>query len=238
VAAADQALYLAKREGKDRACTFPQLVTELELADGTLVSMLEDAGPQVMVAVAHAVDHRNPVTQGHSSRVASIAEAIGRRSGLTSNQMEDLRTAAFLHDVGHMTLSADGQKVEAPGHAEEGEKIVAGAKFPPDVVAAVRHHHDRWDAGYGIDTATGKEISLLGRILAVAETFESATAGRGCARSAPQLAQQQIVAGSGTEFDPAVVEALGRAVRDGSFELNLPDLALPAVAAIPVPAAV
>jgi len=57
IAAADQALYLAKREGKDRACTFPQLVTELELADGTLVSMLADAGPQVMVAVAHAVDH-------------------------------------------------------------------------------------------------------------------------------------------------------------------------------------
>src|SRR5207245_10320961 len=61
VAAADQALYLAKREGKDRPCTFPQLVTELELADGNLVSMLAEAGPQVMVAAAHAVDHRNPV---------------------------------------------------------------------------------------------------------------------------------------------------------------------------------
>jgi diguanylate cyclase (GGDEF)-like protein/putative nucleotidyltransferase with HDIG domain len=238
IAAADQALYLAKREGKDRACTFPQLVTELELADGTLVSMLEDAGPQVMVAVAHAVDHRNPVTQGHSSRVASIAEAIGRRSGLTSNQMEDLRTAAFLHDVGHMTLSADGQNVEAPGHAEEGEKIVAGAKFPVDVIAAVRHHHDRWDAGGKGDGMIGMDIPMLARILAVAERFEASTAGRACVRATPKAAQEQVLSGSGTEFDPAVVDALGRAVRDGSFELNLPDLALPAVAAIPVPAAV
>jgi diguanylate cyclase (GGDEF)-like protein/putative nucleotidyltransferase with HDIG domain len=238
IAAADQALYLAKREGKDRACTFPQLVTELELADGSLVSMLEDAGPQVMVAVAHAVDHRNPITQGHSSRVASIAEAIGRRSGLTSNQMEDLRTAAFLHDVGHMTLSADGQSVEAPGHAEEGEKIVAGAKFPLDVVAAVRHHHDRWDAGGKGDGMIGMDIPMLARILAVAERFEASTAGRACVRSTPKAAQEHVLAGSGTEFDPAVVEALGRAVRDGSFELNLPDLALPAVAAIAVPAAV
>jgi len=237
IAAADQALYLAKREGKDRACTFPQLVTELELADGGLVPMLADAGPQVMIAVAHAVDHRSPVTQGHSSRVASIAEAIGRRSGLSSDQTDDLRTAAFLHDVGHMTLSADGQKAEAPGHAEEGEKIVAGAKFPVEVVAAVRHHHDRWDAGGRADGLMGSDIPMLARILAVAERFEASTAGRGCVRITPKAAQDQVVAGAGTEFDPAVVEALGRAVRDGSFELALPDLALPAVVT-PVPAAV
>ena len=238
IAAADQALYLAKREGKNRACTFPQLVTELELADGGLVPMLSDAGPQVMIAVAHAVDHRSPVTQGHSSRVVSIAEAIGRRSGLSSDQTEDLRTAAFLHDVGHMTLSAGGQTAEAPGHAEEGEKIVAGAKFPLAVVAAVRHHHDRWDAGGKADGLMGSDIPMLARILAVAERFEASTAGRGCVRVTPKAAQDQVVAGAGTEFDPAIVEALGRAVRDGSFELTLPDLALPAVAAVPVPAQV
>ncbi|HEV2967697.1 MAG TPA: diguanylate cyclase [Candidatus Dormibacteraeota bacterium] len=238
IAAADQALYLAKREGKNRACTFPQLVTELELADGGLVPMLADAGPQVMIAVAHAVDHRSPVTQGHSSRVASIAEAIGRRSGLSSDQTEDLRTAAFLHDVGHMTLSTGGQTAEAPGHAEEGEKIVAGAKFPLTVVAAVRHHHDRWDAGGRADGLMGSDIPMLARILAVAEKFEASTAGRGCVRITSKAAQDQVVAGAGTEFDPAIVEALGRAVRDGSFELTLPDLAFPAVAAVPAPAAV
>jgi diguanylate cyclase (GGDEF)-like protein/putative nucleotidyltransferase with HDIG domain len=240
IAAADQALYLAKREGKDRACTFPQLVTELELADGTLVSMLAEAGPQVMVAVAHAVDHRNPVTQGHSSRVASIADAIGRRSGLTSDQLDHLRTAAFLHDVGHMTLAADGQNVEAAGHTEEGEKIVAGAKFPLEVVAAVRHHHDRWDAGGTAGAVSGGDIPMLARILAVTERFEASTAGRACVRVTPKAAQEQVAAGSGTEFDPAVVDALARAVRDGSFELNLPELAFPAIAApaAPVQAAV
>lgn len=230
IAAADQALYLAKREGKDRACTFPQLVTELELADGNLASMLAEAGPQVMVAVAHAVDHRNPVTQGHSSRVVSIADAIGRRSSLPSNQLEDLRTAAFLHDVGHMTLAADGQNLEAVGHAEEGERIVASAKFPLEVVAAVRHHHDRWDAAGQADVMARENIPVLARILAVAERFETLTAGRGCTRATPQMALAQVVVGSGSEFDPAVVEALGRAVRDGGLELNVPDLALPATA--------
>ena len=133
VAAADQALYLAKREGKDRPCTFPQLVTELELADGNLVTMLAEAGPQVIVAVAHAVDHRSPVTQGHSSRVVAIAEAIGKRASITSSDLESLRAAAFLHDVGHMTLPSGGEGFEVPGHCEEGEKIVAGADFSPEM---------------------------------------------------------------------------------------------------------
>jgi diguanylate cyclase (GGDEF)-like protein/putative nucleotidyltransferase with HDIG domain len=226
VAAADQALYLAKREGKDRPCTFPQLVTELELADGNLVSILAEAGPQVMVAAAHAVDHRNPVTQGHSSRVVAIADAIGRRAGISSTDLESLRAAAFLHDVGHMTLPVGGAGFEVAGHCEEGEKIVAGAKFPDEVVAAVRHHHDRWDAG-------PDQIPALARILAVAERYEALTAGRGCTRISAADAVADVTKASGTEFDPAAIEALSSAVKDGGLELNLPDLALPAIAAPP-----
>jgi diguanylate cyclase (GGDEF)-like protein len=224
VAAADQALYLAKREGKDRPCTFPQLVTELELADGNLVMMLAEAGPQVIVAVAHAVDHRSPVTQGHSSRVVAIADAIGKRSNVASSDIESLRAAAFLHDVGHMTLPSGGEGFEVPGHCEEGEKIVAGADFSAEVVAAVRHHHDRWDDSRG-------EVPMIARILAVSERYEALTAGRGCTRVTPQDALARVKEGAGTEFDPVVVDALGRAVQDGGLELNLPDIALPAVAA-------
>jgi diguanylate cyclase (GGDEF)-like protein/putative nucleotidyltransferase with HDIG domain len=231
VAAADQALYLAKREGKDRPCTFPQLVTELELANGNLVTMLAEAGPQVMVAAAHAVDHRSPVTQGHSSRVVAIADAIGRRVGVASSDLEGLRVAAFLHDVGHMTLPAGGDGFEVSGHCEEGEKIVAGAKFPDDIVMAVRHHHDRWDAG-------GEKAPIMARILAVSERYEALTAGRACSRVSGQHAMASIELGSGTEFDPAVIEGLHRAVQDGGLELNLPDLALPALAAQPQAVAV
>jgi diguanylate cyclase (GGDEF)-like protein/putative nucleotidyltransferase with HDIG domain len=235
VAAADQALYLAKREGKDRACTFPQLVTELELADGNLTAMLADAGPQVVVAAAHAVDHRNPMTQGHSSRVTSIAEAVGQRVGLLPGKLEELRMAAFLHDVGHMTLGADAQSFEMPGHAEEGERIVAAAKFSPEIASAVRHHHERWDGQGKPDGAAGEQIPLAARILAVAEGYEAMTAGRGCERLTVPAALEQLRAGSGSEFDPAVLDALTKAAGDGSLESILPAVALPAVAA-PVPA--
>jgi diguanylate cyclase (GGDEF)-like protein len=229
VAAADQALYLAKREGKDRACTFPQLVTELELDDVSLFTMMAEAGPQMVVAVAHAVDHRSPIAQGHSSRVATIADATGRRSSFPAIRLEDLRTAAFLHDVGHMTLTA-GQGFEVPGHAEAGEKIVHRAKFPAEVMAYIRGHHERWDGKGKPDGLAGEKIPLGSRIIAAAEAYEAMTAGRGCERLAPMAALERITEGSGTEFDPAIVEALGRTIRDGSLDLVIPDRALPAVA--------
>jgi len=227
VSAADQALYLAKREGKDRACTFPQLVTELELDDSSLFAMLTDAGPQMVGAVAHAVDHRSPLTQGHSSRVAIIADAVARRSSLPMSGLEDLRTAAFLHDLGHMTMTA-GQGFEVSGHAEAGEKILHRAKFPPEVSAAVRSHHERWDGAGKPDGLAGERIPLGARIIAVAETFEALTAGRGCDQRAAQAAFQRVAEGSASEFDPALVESLGRAIRDGSLDLVTPDLSLPA----------
>jgi diguanylate cyclase (GGDEF)-like protein len=235
IAAADQALYLAKREGKDRPATFPQLVTELELADGNLVAMLAEAGPQVMVAAAHAVDHRSPVAQGHSSRIVAIADAIGRRIGISSSGLEDLRAAAFLHDVGHMTLPVNGDQLEAPGHEEAGAKIVAAAEFGAPIVEAIRHHHARWDGTGNSEWVTGDSIPGMARVLAVAERYEALTAGRGVPRITPQDAVSKVAEGSGTEFDPAVVEALGRAVKDGSLELNLPDVALPVTVPSPAP---
>ena len=229
VAAADQALYLAKREGKDRACTFRQLVTELELDDSSLFAMLADAGPQMVVAVAHAVDHRSPLTQGHSSRIAIIADATGRRSTLPVTKLEDVRTAAFLHDVGHMTMTA-GQGFEVPGHAEAGEKLLHRAKFSPDVTACVRSHHERWDGGGKPDGLAGEKIPLGARIITVAETFEALTAGRGFELQTAAVALERVLEGAGSEFDPAVVEALGKAIRDGSLDLVTPDLSLPATA--------
>jgi response regulator RpfG family c-di-GMP phosphodiesterase len=135
-----------------------------------------------------------------------------------------------------MTLAADGANLEAPGHAAEGARIVEGARFPLDVVAAVRNHHDRWD---GVDQAgglTGDQIPVLARILAVTEKFEALTAGRGSPRVTSKEALDQMITRSGLEFDPAVIEALGRAVRENIFEVSLPNVALPATPVEPAAA--
>jgi HD-GYP domain-containing protein (c-di-GMP phosphodiesterase class II) len=144
--------------------------------------------------------------------------------------MEDLRTAAFLHDIGHMTLTTDADHFEAPGHAEEGERLVRAAQFPEVVAAAVRNHHARYDGGGVPDALTGDKIPIASRIIAVAEAYEAITAGRASERLAPPSALKLVASRTGTEFDPAIVEALGRSVRDGNMEPALPSVALPAIA--------
>jgi len=155
--------------------------------------------------------------------------------GVTGPELENLRNAAFLHDIGHMALAVDGQGPEMPHHAEEGERIVVGAKFSEAVSSAVRHHHERWDGQGKPDALAGESIPRPARILAVAEAFEAVTAGRGYERTAPAAALDKLKLGSGTEFDPHVIEALARCVAEGGLEPPLPALALPAVVVPEVP---
>jgi response regulator RpfG family c-di-GMP phosphodiesterase len=100
-------------------------------------------------------------------------------------------------------------------------------------VTGVRHHHLRWDGGGQADGLAGDRIPAIARALAVAERYEALSAGRACDRLSPQDAVRKVAEGSGTEFDPAAVEALNRAVQDGSLELNPPAIALPATVAAP-----
>ena len=117
----------------------------------------------------------------------------------------------------------------------EGERIVAGAKFSLGIASAVRHHHERWDGRGKPDGLAGEDIPVAARILAVAEGYEAMTAGRGCERLSVAAALERLKAGSGSDFDPAILEALTKAVGDGSLESFLPAVALPAVAAtVPV----
>jgi len=148
---------------------------------------------------------------------------------IPAGQLEDLRTAAFLHDVGHMTMP-DGEPLEAPGHAEAGEKIVRAAEFSEAVAAAVRNHHERCDGTGTPDGLAGDKIPLNSRVLAVAETYEALTAGRGVERLTAAEALKQMTQKIGGEFDGAIVEALGRSIRDSAPEAILPGVALPAVA--------
>ena len=234
IAAADQALYLAKREGKNRARTFRQLVSSLESDHDWLAASLIEAGPQVVVAVAHAVDQRTPLARNHSSRVVAIAEAIAKRSSFPSKQLEDLRTAAFLHDVGHMQMNGSDGELEAPGHPEAGERLIAQAPFPAEIAAAVRHHHERWDGSGKPDGLAGDQIPPVARILALAESFEAMTAGRNRVKLTAPDALAAVTVESAHAFDPALVDALRRTLQDGSLELVSPEVAtIPTSSSIP-----
>jgi diguanylate cyclase (GGDEF)-like protein/putative nucleotidyltransferase with HDIG domain len=233
VMAADQALYLAKRDGRDRAATFPQLVERLERSPAELLAALDQAGPQVVVAVGHAIDHHNPLCRAHSSRVAALVEALARRSGYPAADLELLRAIAFVHDIGTLSLpvqqawhdglvSSEVRKASEP-HAALGEELVRQAPLPAEAAAAVRHHHERWDGKGYPDGLAGEAIPIEARLLALADSFEALTAGRG--EPAPLLPSQalaRIESELQGAFDPDLVEVLRTLVREGAVVVPLP----------------
>ena len=215
--AADQALYLAKREGRDRSADCGSLVRRLQKDPELMLSLLEEAGPQVMVAAGHALDARSGGMKWHTGRVAALSEALGTRAGHSPAMLETLRAVAFLHEIG--TVIDDGH---ADRHPELGAEILARSRFSAGVVRGVRHHHERWDgAGYP-DRLSGSEIPIESRILALADHFERLTAGRDDDPLQVMGALEELEAGSGA-YDPALVAALRTLVLEGHLALAAPN---------------
>jgi diguanylate cyclase (GGDEF)-like protein len=203
IVAADQALYMAKRGGRDRVHSFQELVNSLAKSPDALLQALHEAGPQLVVAAGHAID-RAESTPGRSSAVALVAEVVARRAGV-SLDMEELRTACFLQDMGR--VSADSRM-----HALEGERLLIEAGFSTVVAKAVRHHHERWDGTGTPDGVVGDRIPLEARLIALAGSYEAAVRGRNGEPILPTVAVESLH--DEGAFDPDLITALRAAVEE------------------------
>jgi hypothetical protein len=174
--------------------------------------------PDALQALIGAVEAKDPYTHGHSSRVAGLSTRIGLRLTLEPDVVRGLHQGAFLHDVGK--ISVPDQILNKPGaldpdeweeiqrHPEVGWALVGRAGSLHGALAAIRHHHERWDGSGYPDRLGGDDIPLAGRIVAVADVWDALTSDRAY-RPAWELdrAVSHIALASGTLFDPACVEA-------------------------------
>jgi putative nucleotidyltransferase with HDIG domain len=174
---------------------------------------------KTVYALAATVDLRDHPTAGHSDRLAHYALSIGRRLNLSETQMEDLKIAALLHDIGKIGIG-DGILLK-PGdltseeydwmktHTLMGARILAMADFSPRVVEAVLFHHERFD-GTGYPLGLSKDqIPIEARILTAADAFESMTSTRSYRTAMPvDEAVAELERGRATQFDPHIVDAL------------------------------
>jgi len=172
-------------------------------------------------ALVKAVEAKDPYTKGHSERVARFAVAIAREMGLASEQVEDIKIGAMLHDVGKIgvpeviinktdKLTEDEWEV-IRDHPKVAAQILDPFNTSKDVLAMVYHHHERYDGkGYPAGLK-GDDIPLAARILKVADSFEAMTSGRPY-RSAKTRSEavQELKTYSGSHYDPTVVSALLR----------------------------
>jgi diguanylate cyclase (GGDEF)-like protein/putative nucleotidyltransferase with HDIG domain len=233
VRVADKALYSAKGHGKARV--------HVHRPDGNIATTPPAHGPvlagrvaglRAAASAAHAVIERDVNIGTHSHNVGELAARIAQRLGLDAEQVELVRVAGGLHDIGKLLVPED--IVHKPGpltpaersiverHSEIGQRMLEALGLEP-IATWVHHHHERWDGeGYPAGLA-GEEIPLPSRILFVADAFDTMTNDRVYRTKVTRAeALAEIEGCSGTQFDPAVVAALREELGDTPLELVLP----------------
>lgn len=172
-------------------------------------------------ALALAIEAKDHVTNDHLQRVQIYAMEIGQELGLKESQLEALRAASVLHDIG--ILAVPEHIVSKPGkltreelekmriHPIVGAEILEQVRFPHPVTPIVRAHHERWDgAGYP-DGLQGQTIPIGARILAAVDALDALASHRVYRRALPlNEAMAKVASDSGKAFDPQVVEVLQR----------------------------
>jgi diguanylate cyclase (GGDEF)-like protein/putative nucleotidyltransferase with HDIG domain len=219
--AADQALYASKRLGRNRSVISSAEVPGIlaRAPRGQEESHVELAS---LLNLAEALDLRETGSTSHCHRVARFAELMARELGLEPDEVEHVRLAGILHDVGRIGMPDELLRKRGPLTAEEwrlvrshpaiGARMVETTDFE-DIRGWILAHHERPDGlGYP-EGRTGEEVPIEARILAVADAYEAMTAERPYRHAlAPDEAARELRRGSGGQFDEEVVEALLRVV--------------------------
>ena len=164
-----------------------------------------------------ALEAKDRYTAGHSRRVTKIAVDTGQVLGLSSEELENLRWAALLHDIGKIGIDSRIQNKPGVLTPSEYDYVLTHCSIGPGIVeplvndkivAVIRHHHDSYDGNGPNQKVTGEGIPLGARILAVADSFDAMTSDRPYrAAMANGKAIAEIKQCSGIQFDPAVVKA-------------------------------
>jgi putative nucleotidyltransferase with HDIG domain len=165
------------------------------------------------------LDAHDPGALAHAERVRDLADLIAQELRLDARDREMLRWASVLHDVGKLEVDErtlakpydldDDQRRALREHPVQGSKLVHDLKpLLGRWTAAIVQHHERWD-GHGYPSGlAGNQISLAGRIVCVADAFDTMTTARPYRRAiSAEAARADLVIGAGSQFDPTVVRA-------------------------------
>jgi putative nucleotidyltransferase with HDIG domain len=185
------------------------------------ILQLQQANRDLLKALVKAIETRDPYTSGHSLRVASLAVRIADGMGLSPKRLNDIETAAMLHDIGKIeaiyteilgkpeNLTAKEREI-IESHVTKGVELLEQlSSFPKEVVDAVRGHHERVDGkGYPVGLRN-HEIPLAARIIKVCDAIDAMLSDRPYRKALDLSAvREQLEVYSGTQFDPEVVKAV------------------------------
>lgn len=170
-------------------------------------------------ALVNALEAKDPYLRGHSARVADLSAMVAAQLGCADEDVEAVRTAGRLHDIGKIGIREEVLNKQGPLTDEEyehvkqhtlvGSQILAPLVHLRDVITFVRSHHERWD-GFGYpDRLAGEAIPLGGRIIGTVEIYDALTTARPYQEKMPaEVAVERMRDLVGTALDPTVHRAL------------------------------
>ena len=182
--------------------------------------------------LADTIESQDPCMRGHARRTAFYASLLAERLGLSEAEKRQARLAAFLHDIGKIgvpsaLLSREGplapeERHEVERHPEVGARLIAPLGVSAGLVAAVRHHHERWDgAGYP-DRLQGDAIPIVARIVQIADAYDAMTGGHPDRSPLDRdAALTELVRCAGSQFDPALVKEFAVVAETARGEIDL-----------------
>ncbi len=204
----------------------------LHLDFKALLQQINHGYLETIEALVNAIEAKDAYTRGHSDRVTKYAIATAKEMCLPPEQVEEIRVGAVLHDIGK--IGVPERIINKPGRLDDDEwrlmkdhprlatKIIDSFNRSRDILLMIYHHHEMYDGtGYPIGLR-GNEIPLAARILKVADAFEAMTSHRPYQTSKTlDQATKELKDWSGRQFDPLVVNAFLRTLRERSHELDL-----------------
>ncbi|MFC1631300.1 HD domain-containing phosphohydrolase [Candidatus Omnitrophota bacterium] len=211
-----------------------EIATESAIAieNALLYKNLKNVYVHTIAALASALETKDHYTSSHSENVTRYAVAIAQEFGLSAEQVEVIRQACQLHDLGKIGIHdyilakkgklSDEEWDEIKLHALRGAQIIQPIDFLNEVSELVRQHHERFDGQGYPGNLSGQEIQLGARIMAVADSFDAMISARPYRRA---LTLNQAVAelriNSGLQFDPGIVNVFLKLIAAKPELLNL-----------------
>ena len=215
-------LYLGRLQDEKRRVEIEEMHVQAEKRHVEEVCALH---LRTIEGLALAIDAKDHTTHAHLHRVRTYVVEIAKDLGLSDSEMDALKAAALLHDIGK--LAVPDHIINKPGRLtpEEFEKMkihpIVGAEilekvaFPYPVAPIVRAHHERWNGEGYPDGLKGEEIPIGARILAMVDCLDALASDRQYRKAVPLAeAMRQVAAESGKSFDPRVVAVLERRYLD------------------------
>jgi putative nucleotidyltransferase with HDIG domain len=209
------------REAQDKERQLELYATDLRetfKAERARRQQLTESYTATVRALSNAVEARDAYTGKHAERVAAYGIEIARALGVPGHDDAEVEFGFLLHDIGKVAMPdailfkpgalTTEERALMARHPVIGAEIMEGIEFLSEASKVVRSHHEWWDGSGYPDGLRGEEIPLVARVFAVADVLDALTTDRPYRpRMSLAEARSMIMEASGTQFDPAVVEA-------------------------------